>query len=207
MVVKANTKKKVDDQNEDELEDQVEDEDVNDEEDEGEDDEQSTNFKPIASQDELDRIIQERVRRAKRSAAKELKKELEQQVRDEIEAETSRLKNEEEGNWKELYEEAAKEIKNLKESASIAELHQLKVKLLEEAGFPASAAKRILGETEDDIRKDVKEYIKDHPLVKKAPEEPGATNPGKKPKGRKDENQKDYDSPSVWGLPSLTKQN
>lgn len=200
MTVK--TKKKVDDQNDDDVNDDVN-EDTENEDDEL--NEQGESFKAITDQKELDRIIQDRVRRAERSTTKKLRSEIEQEVRDELKAEASRQENEEKGEFKKLYDEAQAEIKRLKDEADKAKVQSLKVTLLEEAELPASIAKRIFGETEEEIKADIADYLKDSPVVKKAPNEPGSTGPGrKKPKENKDSQGRDFNSASTWGLPSLS---
>lgn len=200
--VTVKTKKKVDDQVDEDVNDDVNEDEENEEE---EPTEQGESFTAITDQKELDRIIQDRVRRAERSAAKKLRSEIEQEVKDEAKAEASRLQDEAKGEYKKLYDESQAEIKRLKDEAEAAQLQTLKVSLLESAELPASVAKRIFGTTEEEIKADIEEFLKDSPAVKKAPKESGTTSPGrKKPKENKDDAGRDFNSPSTWGLPALS---
>lgn len=193
------------------IEDQV-DEGVNDTEDqvEGEDqDDEGTeheSFSPITSQEELNRIISERVRRAERSTERKLRDSIREEVRSSLEEDANRKNDEDKGEFEKLYKEAQEKIRKMEEAAEKAELSRLKIELLEEAGLPASAAKRITGETREEIEADIKDFLADHPTVKRAPKETGSSGPGvKKTKKEKVVGGVDYSDTSIWGLPPLAK--
>lgn len=116
-------------------------------------------FTPIETQEELDRIIGQRLEREKESTAKkygdydDLKKqnkEYQKQVSD-LSAE---LKKYEEGSA-----ETSSQISELEAKVKMYETDSVKTRIALEAGLPYGMARRLAGETEDEIREDAKSLV------------------------------------------------
>lgn len=103
------------------------------------------------TQDEVDKIIKERLERERKkySDYEELKKAAEElaKLRDSEKSEVERLKAE--------AAKIAKERDELMARIRAQEIRAIKVAALEKAGLPVALADRVLGETEEEIMKDI----------------------------------------------------
>lgn len=163
-------------------------------------------FKAPQTQEELDDIITRRLARARRSFEKEVREEIEETVREELRAEASQEEAKEQGKWKELYEAEQQKVADLEKKIADSEIHSLKVEMLEEKGLPASAAKRIFGETKDEIAADIEEYMKDMGPIK-PPKETGSTTGSRQSTSSESKNgqKRDYSDPTLFGFRPLAK--
>lgn len=144
-------------------------------------------FTPINTQEEFDKAIADRIKRAQEKALESAKEEYGDY--DEIKSKNSEYKAQIEkltGEMKEQTEKYAgtdKEIADLKEKVQSYETASVKTKIAHEEGLPYELAAKLTGETEEDIRKDAKEmakFIKTNEAAPMASSEPsGKGNPEK----------------------------
>jgi len=137
-----------------------------------------SDFKPIETQEELDKIIAERVARAKATVAKEFEGYL---SKEEYEKLLNNAKQEYENSSKKLNET----LEELKSQNKKYESASVKARIAHEIGLPYEMASRLTGETEEEITKDaeaLKAIFGDGKPSRKAPEassEPLATKEGR----------------------------
>lgn len=108
-------------------------------------------FTPINTQEELDRIIGERLRRERETVTKSFEQKIAEK-----ETESGKLKADMEAVNKRL-EEANQKISgipDLEKKIKAYEVASVKSKVARETGIPFELAERLSGETEEDIRKD-----------------------------------------------------
>lgn len=145
-----------------------------------------SNFKTIETQEELDAIIGERLKRKEESVRAEVAKEYANIIasRDELktrcETQVEELSKLNEA-LKESAEKSARyEEENGKLSASVRkyETDSVKTRIAYEEGLPFELAYRLSGETEEDIRKDAKviaSYVNRKKVAPLANNNPGGT--------------------------------
>lgn len=139
-------------------------------------------FTPIETQEELDRIIGERLKREREAAAKKYADY------DDLKASVASLTEERDAAKKtaaetvEKYKDYDKNIEDLKSKVHGYETDLVKTKVALAVGLPYEMASRLRGETEEDLRKDAEALkgfynpVQHQPL---ADPEPDAKNPKK----------------------------
>ena len=180
------------------------DDDADDEDDEDDEDassskkpsksERKPRFRVPKSQDDLDRMIAKRLERKEREVAAQVKADLKR----EADLAAAKKRGDSEKVIKALEEENAR----LKEATKNTNLTEIKRRVAERAGLPASAAVRLVGETEAEIRADAKALRKElgittSPDGKQKPDDRGESN---KPrgKGKGSGEQEDWQKPEFW---------
>jgi hypothetical protein len=107
--------------------------------------------KPIFTQDDVNRIVRDRLNEEKRKAAEAVEAGKKA-------AEEKRLK--EQGEWKLLAEQKDERIKELEAALKDRDRQVLLNKVAVEEKLPADLASRLVGETEEEIREDAKRLAK-----------------------------------------------
>lgn len=127
----------------------------------GEGEEKPVTFK---TQAELDKLIEDRLKRDRAKAKKELEDEIRTKIADEAKEEEAK----EQGNYKELLEKEQKKaeryeakIKELEEGQKAEALAKVRTDVATKYGIPAALAERLLGETEAEIEADAKKVAKE----------------------------------------------
>lgn len=117
----------------------------------------SENFKVIETQEELDKIIQKRLAQKDREAAEQFKDYLSPEKAADLKAEFEKRLEES----KKLLDEANakladhdKVVSDLTQRAQTAERSLLKSKIAHESGLPFELAGRLVGNNEDELKKD-----------------------------------------------------
>ena len=112
-------------------------------------------FTPINTQEELNNIIGERVRRERETVTREVTQKFEQQIT-EKDGEIAKYKTDMEALNQQLTDANGKisGIPALEEKIRGYERASVKSKVAREVGIPYELAERLSGETEEDIRKD-----------------------------------------------------
>lgn len=141
-------------------------------------------FTPITTQEELNNVIGERLRRERESVSKEFEQKI-----SEKDAEIGQSKTDMEALNKKLeavnkqLEDANQKISGisaLEEKIKGYEVASVKSKIAREVGIPYELAERLSGETEEDIRKDAEGLRKLIGAGKQAPLAGGERDTGKK---------------------------
>ena len=137
-------------------------------------------FTPITSQDQLNSIIGDRIRRAQETAEKKFEGYLSKEEVSKTIAEYQKQIEE----IKASHSEDSKTINDLSAQVKAYETASIKNRVAYEMGLPYGMASRISGETEEDIRKDaesLKELIgASKPQAPQAATEPRITQPSEK---------------------------
>ncbi len=102
------------------------------------------------TQDDLDRIVKERLDRAKAQADKAAAQAAE---------EAQRKAAEEQGQYKELYEKMQAQLQDAESKAAELERAALRREAADKAGLPAALADRLRGDTVEDMIGDAKEIL------------------------------------------------
>jgi hypothetical protein len=182
------------DQEDSEDDDDADDDDADDDDDEGEDKKSKKparrrGFKAPKSQADLDDLIAERLARKEREVRRAIKAEQDLQIaKDKGDSDTV-IKNLEQ------------QIRDLKSENKGARLESVKARVAEKLGLPASAARRLQGENEAEIRNDAKALKKELGLTTK-PRRPATDDRGESNKDRDKKAGKDTDEswkkPEFW---------
>lgn len=133
-------------------------------------------FTPINTQEELNNVIGERLRRERESVSKEFEQRI-----SEKEAEIGKFKTDMEALNKQL-EDANQKISGisaLEEKIKGYEAASVKSRIAREVGLPYELAERLSGDSEEDIRKDAEGLRKLIGTGKQAPLAGGERNTGK----------------------------
>ena len=137
-------------------------------------------FTPITSQDQLNSIIGDRIRRAQETAEKKFEGYLSKEEVSKTIAEYQKQIED----IKASHSEDSKTINDLSAQVKAYETASIKNRVAYEMGLPYGMASRISGETEEDIRKDaesLKELIgTTKPQAPQAATEPRITQPSEK---------------------------
>jgi hypothetical protein len=192
-----------DDESDEDQEDSSDDDDDadDDEDDDAEDDSKSASkskrkpgFRTPKSQEDLDRMIAKRLERKAR--------EVEAQVKADLKREADLQAAKKRGDSEKVIKGLEEEIERLKAANKETSLAEVKRRVAERAGLPASAAVRLVGNTEAEIRADAKALRKElgittTPGDKKKPDDRGESN---KPrgKGKSASEQEDWQKPEFW---------
>ncbi len=142
-------------------------------------------FDPITSQDDFDRMVKDRIKRAEDKA----RKDAATATRKQIEDETAAASQKEQGKFQELYEaeqkkvvDLQKEIETLKGDAAKRDLDAVRAAMAKKYGIPEKMASRLVGDDEAAIEADAKAVAKD--LGVEPPDtEGGSTKKATKKKG------------------------
>lgn len=115
-------------------------------------DSKGSDFKAITSQDDLDRIIRERLGRERKRIAKD--------VRQEIEDEAARKVAAEQGDYKKLHDDATKRIADLEQQLADRDRADLKRQLARKHNLDEDALEFVSGDDEETIEASVKKLAK-----------------------------------------------
>lgn len=159
--------------------------------DKGGDKGEKESFKAIASQDELDRIVKDRLARQKES--------LKEQIRADLKAEAEKAKAKEDGDWKTLFETEKARADKAAAELEAERLTSLKNRIGAKHKLPQALINRLIGATEDEIEADAKAVAKEIG-VREAPDNDmgkGEKNAGK-PAGDRPDPKKTSDDKPVY---------
>lgn len=111
-------------------------------------------FKPIESQDALDSIIQERLKRNTESVTASVSAEISKKYEGYISPDDYKKFTDEHESLKTKLQESEKSIADLTAKNSAYEVSAMKMKIAQENGIPIELAERLTGGTEDEIKAD-----------------------------------------------------
>ncbi len=109
------------------------------------------------TQEELDRIISERLTRAQRAERKAIEKE----VKDGLEAERRREEAHKQGNYQKLYEESRQQLEALQRELEQANRLQIMSRIAAKYNLPTRLVDRLRGDSEEEIEADAKDLAKE----------------------------------------------
>ena len=185
------------DQEDSESESDADDDDDAEDDDESEDDSKPKSrkkpgFKVPKSQAELDELIRARLDRKAR--------EVEAQVKADLKREQQLAAAKKRGDSDKVIKALEEEIEKLKEANKETSLVEIKRRVAQKAGLPPSAAERLIGKNEAELRSDAKALKKELGItakpVKKPADDRGESN---RPTGSKtSDEQADWKKPEFW---------
>lgn len=111
-------------------------------------------FKPIESQDALDSIIKERLKRNTESVTASVSAEIAKKYEGYISPDDYKKFTDEQESLKTKLQESEKSIADLAAKNSAYEVSAMKMKIAQENGIPIELAERLTGGTEDEIKAD-----------------------------------------------------
>ena len=116
-----------------------------------------SDFTPINSQEELDRVLSARLQRERETVTKQYQSQITERDQKiaEYDGKITELNKKIEG-----YSEQAGKIADLQSKIKGYETNSVKMRIAHEIGLPYELADRLSGETEDDIRKDAESVKK-----------------------------------------------
>lgn len=131
-------------------------------------------FKAPASEDELNRMIRDRIARAEKKAREEAEAATEKRIKDDAAAEEAKKQ----GNFQKLYEaeqqkaaDLEERIKELEEQGKSQSLQSVRERIAKKLGLPSELADRLKGDDEAAIEADAKALAKT--VAPKPPETEG----------------------------------
>lgn len=144
------------------------------------------------TQADVDRIVTDRLGRAKESMKKDLIAE--------IKAEAAKDEAKKQGDFEKLYNAEKEAHDTLKADVAKRDHEDLKKRIAAEAKLPEGAWKRLVGETEDELKADAKDMAKTFVSTKDVDTDAGKTRT--KSASTADKDIEALKKPDAWGLPT-----